>query len=173
MKRFLCFVVCIALCIVSSSCSASESAHGNSSDTTAAHYGYYEPPTLIPPPTFDFDDLPTFETLPPFSFDDFEPTFDTESPTEKTSIDFIRYPETAHRNEKVTVKIQGEPYTTYSITVTYSSGPSTAAGLRSKESDASGYVSWTWKVGGRTSFGTYPITVTGGGSSDTVYFDVS
>ena len=45
------------------------------------------------------------------------------------------------------------------ITVTYNSGASTAAGLGPKSADSHGAVSWTWKVGSRTSPGTYAISV--------------
>lgn len=46
-----------------------------------------------------------------------------------------------------------------SITVYYMSGPSRAQGLYPKPADAQGYVSWTWKVGTRTTHGTWPIVV--------------
>ena len=47
------------------------------------------------------------------------------------------------------------------ITVRYKSGPSQAAGLYTKRS-ASGRVSWSWKVGTRTTPGRWPITVSCG-----------
>ena len=89
-----------------------------------------------------------------------------------TESKFISYPETVSRNELATVEFQGKPNTEYTITVYYKSGASTAEGLEPKISDASGYVSWTWKVGGRTSPGTFRIVVAGGGESKTVYFTV-
>jgi hypothetical protein len=46
-----------------------------------------------------------------------------------------------------------------SITVTYYSGPSHAAGLYSKSANSGGRVSWTWKVGTRTYAGSWPVTV--------------
>jgi hypothetical protein len=46
-----------------------------------------------------------------------------------------------------------------SIEVDYASGASTAAGLGDKTVPASGVVSWSWKVGGRTTKGTWPIYV--------------
>jgi hypothetical protein len=45
-----------------------------------------------------------------------------------------------------------------SITVTYFSGPSEARGLYTKRSSR-GRVSWTWKVGTRTTPGRWPIDV--------------
>jgi len=50
---------------------------------------------------------------------------------------------------------------TCSITVYYYSGPSHAAGLYSKHPIA-GRVSWTWKVGTRTTPGRWPIRVSCG-----------
>jgi hypothetical protein len=50
---------------------------------------------------------------------------------------------------------------TCSITVYYKSGPSHAAGLYSKRPIA-GRVSWTWKVGTRTTPGRWPIRVSCG-----------
>jgi hypothetical protein len=53
-----------------------------------------------------------------------------------------------------------------SITVTYYSGPSHAAGLYPERASSSGRASWTWKVGTRTYAGSWPVTVscTYGGS---------
>jgi hypothetical protein len=48
---------------------------------------------------------------------------------------------------------------TCSITVNYKSGPSHAAGLYSKHTNAQRRVSWTWKVGTRTTAGRWPIVV--------------
>ena len=69
------------------------------------------------------------------------------------------------RNEYATVSIVGKPNTKYTITVYYKSGASTAEGLEPKTSDANGNVSWTWKIGGRTSPGTYRLVIAGGGES--------
>jgi hypothetical protein len=77
------------------------------------------------------------------------------------------------RNENATVSIVGIPNTQYSIAVYYSSGKSTAAGLEPKTSDASGNVSWTWKIGGKTNPGTYRATITGGGETKEIAFTVS
>jgi hypothetical protein len=60
------------------------------------------------------------------------------------------------------------------ITVRYKSGISTAQGLTPQTADGSGHVSWTWKVGTRTTPGSWPITVecTPGGA-DSTQFTVS
>jgi hypothetical protein len=51
------------------------------------------------------------------------------------------------------------PAATCSITVYYKSGPSSAAGLYPKRGTR---ISWTWKVGTRTTPGRWPITVSCG-----------
>jgi hypothetical protein len=53
------------------------------------------------------------------------------------------------------------PSRTCSITVYYKSGPSHAAGLYPKR-PVGGRVSWTWKVGTRTTPGRWPIVVSCG-----------
>jgi hypothetical protein len=61
------------------------------------------------------------------------------------------------------LKIQGKPDTVYSISLYYSSGKSSAAGLEDKTSDSSGYAEWNWRIGSRTKTGTYKIEIKGGG----------
>lgn len=97
----------------------------------------------------------------------------TDTTESSTGIDFVSWPQTIGRNETGIVKIQGEPNTDYSITVRYKSGPASASGLETKTSDKDGYVSWSWKIGGKTSTGTFSITVAGGGQSETVKFTIS
>lgn len=57
------------------------------------------------------------------------------------------------------VTIRTAPNTPCVITVTYSSGPSKAVGLRPKTSTSRGAVTWTWRVGTRTTPGVWPIRV--------------
>lgn len=129
------------------------------------------PATQVPPTA-----APTqAPTQPPTTAPTQAPTqAPTIAPTQPAAatLTILSYPEIVHRNEMATVKIQGAPNTNYSITVYYKSGPSEAAGLETKISDANGYVSWTWKVGGRTSAGTFRIVVSGGGETKSVNFTV-
>jgi len=87
--------------------------------------------------------------------------------------------------EPVTVTGQGNDATlrastlagaSCSITVYYKSGPSTAAGLFPKVADADGRASWTWRVGTRTTPGTYRIEVSATlgdtTTSESVWFQV-
>lgn len=76
-------------------------------------------------------------------------------------------------NSKALLTAHVLPDTVYSITVYYSSGPSTAKGLTDKTSHADGTVSWEWKVGQRTKAGTYRIVITGGGDSVETTFTVT
>lgn len=104
-----------------------------------------------------------------------EPTtevIETTTEAETQHLQIVSYESKVSRNEVVTLTANGKPNTTYHITVNYKSGPSTAEGLEDKTSNSSGFVSWTWKIGGRTSAGTYSIVVSGGGESETVYFTV-
>jgi hypothetical protein len=85
-----------------------------------------------------------------------------------TVVTFVKAPITAARGNNATLQVRTAPNTPCSIEVDYKSGPSTAAGLIPKTSDGAGNVSWTWKVGGNTTPGSWPITVTcGSGSAQT------
>lgn len=111
---------------------------------------------------------PVTPTQPPES----QPAGETQAPSQE-GIQVLAWPETVGQNETATVTIQGLPDTNYSITVNYKSGPSSAEGLEDKTSDGSGQVSWSWKVGGRTSPGTFHITVSGGGETITLPFTIT
>jgi hypothetical protein len=60
-----------------------------------------------------------------------------------------------------------EPGAFCNITVYYKSGPSEAQGLDPKDADSSGNVSWTWKVGTRTTPGTWRV-ITASSCGETV-----
>lgn len=108
----------------------------------------------------------------------------TEKPKEKTAdlyeessktnatIEFTDVSSSVSAGSFANVSIHGAPNTTYSITVVYNSGISTANGLEDITSDSNGNASWSWKVGSRTKSGTYPITVSGGGQSESTSFTV-
>ena len=59
------------------------------------------------------------------------------------------------------IVVLGKAGVEYSITVNYKSGQSTAAGLGAKIANSKGIISWTWKVGARTSPGIWSIDVYG------------
>jgi len=67
-----------------------------------------------------------------------------------------------------TLVAQTMPGAACTITVYYKSGPSQASGLEPKTADSSGGVSWTWKVGSRTSLGTWRVVVTASANGQTI-----
>jgi hypothetical protein len=75
-----------------------------------------------------------------------------------------------------TLVAQTTPGAECSIVVYYESGQSTASGLSNKMADSSGSVSWTWKVGAKTTLGSWKIVVTasndGVTGEQTTYFEV-
>ena len=86
----------------------------------------------------------------------------------KTVVTFVNAPLTVKRGSNATLQAKTSANTSCSIEVDYKSGPSTAAGLVTKNSDGAGNVSWTWKVGANTTPGAWPITVTcGDGTAQT------
>lgn len=90
----------------------------------------------------------------------------------ETTLEFTNVTSSVSAGSFASVSIHGAPNTTYSITVVYNSGISTASGLEDVTSDSNGNASWSWKVGTRTKSGTYPITVSGGGQSESTSFSV-
>lgn len=90
----------------------------------------------------------------------------------ETTLEFTNVTSSVSAGPFASVSIHGAPNTTYSITVVYNSGISTASGLEDVTSDSNGNASWSWKVGTRTKSGTYPITVSGGGQSESTSFSV-
>ena len=125
--------------------------------------------TVQPQRNQDADTLgPATPTEPPET----QPEEETQAPSQE-GIQVLAWPERVGRNETATVTIQALPNTTYSITVNYKSGLSSAQGLEGKTSDGSGQVSWSWKVGGHTGPGTFHITVSGGGETLTLPFTVT
>jgi micrococcal nuclease len=70
-----------------------------------------------------------------------------------------REPGTVHPGNDATVSAVAAAKASCSITVEYKSGPSKAGDLTPKIADADGKVSWTWKVGTRTTPGKWPVTI--------------
>jgi outer membrane biosynthesis protein TonB len=86
----------------------------------------------------------------------------TPKPTPKPVVLTVRITSVtspAYRNSYATLTARTHAAARCSIEVDYASGSSTAAGLVDKTASSSGAVSWTWKVGGRTTKGTWPIYV--------------
>ncbi len=89
-------------------------------------------------------------------------TTETTTTTADTSLELIIVEVTSSVSpgSSATVKAKTAPGADCSIVVQCASGESTAKGLEPKEADASGNVSWTWRVGRRTADGEYPVWVT-------------
>jgi hypothetical protein len=66
----------------------------------------------------------------------------------------------ASPGDDAAITIQTAPDASCSITVVYESGPSRARGLFPQSADSRGRVTWTWRVGTRTTPGRWPIIVT-------------
>ncbi len=81
-------------------------------------------------------------------------------------IEFIDVKTEYRLGETVTLAVRGAPNTIYTLKVRYKSGYSTAKGLGEAKSDASGYVSWTFKISPNADVTFEPwFEVTGGGAS--------
>ncbi len=84
------------------------------------------------------------------------------SPRSQSGSTITRHPGSVGRNSSATVSVKTTPNGSCTLTVRYKSGPSKAAGVGTKRANAAGLVSWTWKVGGNTTKGTWPVIITCG-----------
>ena len=102
-----------------------------------------------------------------------EESSEEESVSEEVEISLVSITSPISAGSTASITVQGEPDTDYSITVMYSSGPSSADGLETKTSDSDGVVSWSWKIGTRTKEGTYRISISGGGKSFSTSIEIT
>jgi micrococcal nuclease len=95
------------------------------------------------------------------------PTIAPAQPTARIAptgnVTITRAPGTVRRGARATIAARTAPGAQCSIVVRYKSGPSQAQGLGAKRADAGGDVSWSWKVGTRTTPGAWPVVITCGG----------
>jgi micrococcal nuclease len=75
------------------------------------------------------------------------------------SVRLVRVTSPVSHGSYATLSVKVSRVATCSITVNYKSGPSHAAGLYPQRGTR---ISWTWKVGTRTTPGRWPITVSCG-----------
>jgi peptidoglycan hydrolase-like protein with peptidoglycan-binding domain len=80
-------------------------------------------------------------------------------------ITLVQAPGTVARNSTATVTARSAPGTSCWINVQDQNGAITVAGLGQKQADATGLVSWSWKVASSTAPGTWPITIVCGGAT--------
>ena len=88
-----------------------------------------------------------------------EPTEETPPAEASYGITVTGLTSPVSQGANATISINTAPNTYCTITVYYKSGPSTAQGLEPKNTDSSGNVSWTWKVGTRTTPGDWKIVI--------------
>lgn len=98
------------------------------------------------------------------------PSPNTSRAPSRAKITITKHPGTVRRGATASVAIKTAAKASCSITVRYKSGPSTAAGLVSKQANANGVVSWAWKIGTRTTSGNWPVIIAckGQGTAQTV-----
>ena len=68
----------------------------------------------------------------------------------------VSFTSVVSRNDYATLKVNVRPRARCTIKVVYSTGPSSAAGLRAK---IGGLITWRWKVDSDTKLGRWPVTV--------------
>lgn len=104
------------------------------------------------------------------------PLVQPPSPNGEFSIEIVSVTSPVSPGAYATLKASAPPGAQCSIAVYYKSGRSTAQGLYTKQTDTNGDVFWTWKVGTRTTPGSWLIVVTatyeGETTSQETYFTV-
>ena len=71
-------------------------------------------------------------------------------------ITVVSFTSVVSRNDYATLKVNVRPRARCTIKVVYSTGPSSAAGLRAK---IGGLITWRWKVDSDTKLGRWPVIV--------------
>jgi competence protein ComEC len=84
----------------------------------------------------------------------------TSAPQAQLSISVVSLTSPIAAGGNASLTVNTLPGAACTITVYYKSGPSQAAGLGSQTAGGNGSVTWSWKVGTRTTPGTWSITVT-------------
>lgn len=93
--------------------------------------------------------------------------------TSSTTLSLVSFTQNVTPGSYATITIHAIPSTTADIEVDYKSGPSHAHGLVSETVGSNGEVSWTWKVGTRTTPGNWPVIITDAGKTLTETLHVS
>ena len=79
----------------------------------------------------------------------------------------VSFTSVVSRNDYATLKVNVRPRARCTIKVVYSTGPSSAVGLRAK---IGGLITWRWKVGSNTKLGRWPVIVDCGSSGGSARF---
>lgn len=83
-----------------------------------------------------------------------------QAPQPDLDVGLVSLTSPVQAGDDASIAVRTAPAARCHITVHYKSGPSKAKGLVSKLADMQGQVSWTWRVGSRTTPGAWPIVVT-------------
>ena len=89
----------------------------------------------------------------------------TQASPKAQAATITKHPGSVRRNSYATAAVKTSPNGSCTLTVRYKSGPSKAAGVGTKRAGANGLLSWTWKVGGNTTKGTWPVIITCGATT--------
>ena len=94
----------------------------------------------------------------------------TKPPSTALSISVVSLTSPIKAGATAKLGVKTLPAANCTITVYYKSGPSSASGLGAKQADGSGNCSWSWKVGSKTTAGTWSIVVaaSAGGQSTSI-----
>jgi len=96
----------------------------------------------------------------------------TPSPAAVSDVTIVSVTSPVDKGATASLTASAAPGAACNITVYYKSGPSKASGLEPKTTDASGRVSWQWRVGVNTTPGTWRIVVKCGDKSAETTFTV-
>lgn len=102
------------------------------------------------------ENVASFYVVDEYIIDEVDPKEETP---QLLSISVVSLTSPVKPGANATLRIQTAPGADCSITVNYKSGPSQAAGLGAQIANSSGLVTWSWKVGTRTSPGVWNIVV--------------
>lgn len=76
-----------------------------------------------------------------------------------TPLEPLAFTDQIQQAQDATLTLLGQPNTAYYARVRFRTGYSVAAGLGLQTADDQGRVSWTWRIGSRTTPGAYPIMI--------------
>ena len=77
----------------------------------------------------------------------------------RAGVRILKAPGTVKAGRIATVSVKTDPRASCSITVLYKSGPGHAAGLVPHKANAAGVALWSWRVGGNTTSGRWPVVI--------------
>lgn len=134
------------------------------------------PPTAVPtqaPPPPAAAAQPAAPAARPAPVQPAPPPAAPQPPVQAAGVTITQPPGSVGRNATASIGVRTAPGAACSIVVRYKSGPSEAQGLDDKRADNNGNVWWSWKVGGNTTRGSWPVSVTCNGATATANLTVN